>query len=109
LKTVTEFSRIHAMLLVENKFLSLYSRWRNVSEYVCLHELILPFYIFSSLYHFLQVIFSEVHIRYLGALLWFIFCKSVNNFSLFWLTCTYRTYILLADGRNSFLVTALIK
>jgi hypothetical protein len=26
LKTVTEFSRIHAMLLVENKFLSLYSR-----------------------------------------------------------------------------------
>lgn len=26
LKTVTEFSQIHAMLLVENKFLSLYSR-----------------------------------------------------------------------------------
>ena len=26
LKTATEFSRIHALLLVENKFLSLYSR-----------------------------------------------------------------------------------
>lgn len=61
LKTVTEFSRIHAMLLVENKFLSLYSRWRNSSDYFYFYEFGLLFYIFSLVYTFFSTaIDSEV-------------------------------------------------